>query len=329
MNAVIGNTGPSPLKTIRIIFFGSSTFSLPILSALLSSTYSVVQVVTTPDRRKGRGQKVLPSVVKIFAQEKGLPLVDPEKLSEPKIAETTRKLEPDFIVIGSYGKIVPHAIFKSPQVAALNVHPSLLPKYRGASPIQQAIIEGDSVTGVSIAEVTDQLDAGDLFGHVSTKIDEHENALELSSRLAQLAGTLLLGVLEKFLSKTVGRTPQDGSEATYAKKLDKGFGNIHWTKSVLEIHNQIRACVPWPSAFTSLYGKRVKIIKSDFLKEDARGEHKAGSIVDIVPNNGIHVQTGSGILILKQMQLEGRREMDGYQFALGQRLSKGDRFGGS
>lgn len=311
---------------MNIVFFGSSAFSVPILSRLLASKHSVVQVVTTPDRKKGRGQKISPSLVKIFAQEKNLPVIEPEKLAESKVIEPIKKLESDFIVIASYGKIVPSTIFKTPKVAALNVHPSLLPKYRGASPIQQAILEGDPVTGVSIAEVTKQLDAGDLFGQVSTHIGKDENALELGARLAELAASLLLDVLNQFESKTVRNIPQDESKATYAKKLDKSFGRISWTKSTFEIHNQIRACVPWPSAFTSLRNKLVKITKSDFLKEDARQKYKAGTILDIAPESGIHVQTGSGILILKRVQLEGRREMDAYEFALGQRLSKGDQF---
>ena len=157
---------------MKIIFFGSSFFSLSILNALLNSAHQIVQIVTTCDQKKGRGQKMAPNEVKLFALEKNLPVIDPAKLNAPEIELALSVLKPDFLVVAAYGKMIPNSILKLPRLAALNVHPSLLPKYRGASPIQSAILAGDSETGVSIAEVTDKLDAGDVFGQSKTEIEE-------------------------------------------------------------------------------------------------------------------------------------------------------------
>ncbi|OGW86280.1 MAG: methionyl-tRNA formyltransferase [Omnitrophica bacterium RIFCSPHIGHO2_02_FULL_46_11] len=308
---------------MKIVFFGSSDFSIPVLKALVASNHSVVHVVTTPDKKKGRGQKLASTVVKEFALSHKLPVSAPEKLSDPSVSATMQKLDADMLVVASYGKLIPSSVFTIPKVAALNVHPSLLPKYRGASPIQQALLNGDQQTGVSIAEIIKELDAGDVFSQVTTHIDKDENALELSHRLGEMAGLLFLKVIQQFENGSVVRTPQDAAQSTYAAKLEKESGKIDWGKSAEQIHNQVRACFPWPSAFTFFRGKRLKICKSRVTATDSKAM-KPGTIVEIIPADGVRVQAVPGTLEVLQVQLEGGREMSASEFARGQRIQKGE-----
>lgn len=312
---------------MKIVFFGSSDFSIPVLQSLLSSNHVVERVITTPDRKKGRGQKLAASMVKSFAEGAHLSVFAPEKLSTPSMAEEVKTLAPDFLVVASYGKMIPESIFTLPKIASLNVHPSLLPKHRGASPIQSAILEGDRKTGVSISDVTKELDSGDIFAQIETEIGENENALELSKRLAEMGSKLVLETIEKFNAGKISRIKQNSSQASYAKKLDRNCGRIDWNAPAAHIHNQVRAYYPWPSAFTFLGSKRLKILETRLVKtQTASIKNIPGTIVDIIPNKTIHVQTQSGLLELIQIQLEGRREMTAFELALGQRLKTGDRF---
>ncbi len=312
---------------MKIVFFGSSEFSIPILKALLSSEHSVALVITTPDRKKGRGQKIAPSVVKTFAQEKNLSVLAPEKLSAPSVVETVRQLGPDFLVIASYGKMVPESIFSLPKIAPLNVHPSLLPKHRGASPIQASILEGDQKTGVSIADVTKELDAGDLFAQVETEIGENENAFELSERLAELGSKLVLKTISQFIQNKVSRIKQNPSKESYAKKLDRDSGRIDWKNTASLIHRQVRAYYPWPSAFTFFHGKRLKILKTCRVKtQTEQNKIVPSTIIKLEHNKSIHVQTQEGVLELLRVQSEGRKEMNAFEFALGQRIKIGESF---
>ncbi|MBI3999079.1 MAG: methionyl-tRNA formyltransferase [Candidatus Omnitrophica bacterium] len=309
---------------MKIIFFGSSDFSIPVLESLLSSKHSVILVITTPDQKKGRGQVLAPSVVKAFARQRYLTVEAPRKLSLPDVVQDIKKLNPDLIVIASYGKIVPSAIFMTPRIAALNVHPSLLPRHRGASPIQQAILEGDKKTGVSVAEVTSELDAGDLLGQVEIEIDKNENALELSKRLAEMGAKLLLQTLGQLEAGKINKIKQDVSKATYAKKLNKNDGQIDWATPASYIHNQVRAYYLWPMAFTFFRGKRLQILKT-CCAETHSDACKPGTITDI-KKESLDIQTQAGTIALIRVQLEGRRETSGFEFAIGQRIKKGERF---
>lgn len=267
-------------------------------------------------------------MVKAFAAGERLSVSTPEKLSTDDFVNKVKGLEPDIIVIASYGKLVPSSVFKLAKVAALNVHPSLLPQYRGASPIQSAILEGEQKTGVSIAEITNQLDAGNVFGQTETEIGPDENAAELSQRLAELGGKLLLDVIGKIEHQTASKTPQDDARHTYAKKLERNSGLIHWHCSAREIHNQVRAFYPWPSAFTTFRGKRLKILRTELCSVRPRNDGSVvpGMIVVKKSAKTVCVQTQDGVLELLRVQLEGKREMGGFEFALGQRLKTGDRF---
>ncbi len=308
---------------MNIIFFGSSEFSIPVLSSL-SSCHSIVQVVTTPEKKKGRGQKRSGTVVKDFALIHTLPLSEPEKLSDPKFVDQIQNLNPDFIIIASYGKLVPSSIFTLPKFAPLNVHPSLLPRHRGASPIQRAILEGDQKTGVSIAEITKDLDAGDLFARIETPVNLNENASQLSQRLSNIAAGLLLELIEKLKTGSSKKTPQDSSKATYAKKITKEEGKVDWNRPNLIIHNQVRAYDPWPGAYALFQGKRLKILETELLQTTEKNR-TPGSIAAI-DRQGIAVQTQSNQIQLKRVQMEGRKEVGAYEFAIGQRLKIEDHF---
>lgn len=310
---------------MRIVFFGSSQFSIPVLRSLVASKHSVVHVVTIPDRKKGRGQKIAPSVVKAFAEEHRLSVSAPERLSVSSVVENIKTLAPDLIVIASYGKIVPASIFEVAKIAPLNVHPSLLPKYRGASPIQSVILEGDERTGVSIAEVTTQLDSGDLFAKTETSIGKNENTFELSERLAEMGAKLLLETIAQLERGVATKKPQDASQATYVKKLARSSGQIDWTKPAQIIHNQVRAYYPWPSAFTWFRGKRLKILSSRCPTVPTDGSHP-GTVTNVGEGEAIYVATQTTPLAVQCVQLEGRREMSAFKFALGQRIQKGEQF---
>lgn len=309
---------------MKIVFFGSSEFSVPILQALILSSEEVVQVVTTPDKPKGRGQKVTPSVVKSFANKNSLPVMAPEKLNRPEVLESLRKMSPDFVVVASYGKLVPDSLLKIPKVMSLNVHPSLIPKYRGASPIPSAILAGDKKTGVTIMEITKDLDAGDIFGQVETPIGSDENALELSERLAHLGSELLLKTIAQFKEGKVSRTPQDHSKATYAKKIGRDSGRINWAVPAVQIHNQVRAYYPWPSAYTFFRDKRLKIIKTALASTIVNLDRPGTLNIDKSAKK-VFVQAQDRLLELVYVQAEGRREMSSFEFIIGQRLKPGER----
>jgi len=311
---------------MKVIFFGSSSFSIPVLDELLRSSHEILHVITTPDQKKGRGQKVFPSPVKAFAKKNDLPFSSPSKLKNPDITDLIAQLQPDFIVVASYGKLIPASIFTRPKLAPLNVHPSLLPRHRGASPLQMTLYEGDSESGVSIAEVTQDLDAGDVFAQTTTPLDENENAEQLSNRLALMGAKLTLEVMERFERGTVTRTAQDSALATYAKKIEKEFGRLRWGDSSARIHNQVRACTPWPSAFTFLNGKRLKILETRKLSE-LKSTNAPGCVIKIDKDGTVAVQTKEGAIQLLRVQPEGKRVMSAYDFALGHHLNIGTSLG--
>ena len=309
---------------MTIVFFGSSEFSIPVLSALMEKQ-SVRLVVTTPEKKKGRGQKVSGTVVKDFALKHGLSCLEPEKLSDPQFVGQIETLSPDFIVVASYGKLIPSSVFSKSKIAPLNVHPSLLPKHRGASPIQRSILEGNQKTGVSIAEVTKDLDAGDLFAQIETNLDVNENANQLSHRLSEMAAKLVLEVIDRAKNGNLKKTPQSSaSQETYAKKMTKEEGQINWNQPNIVIHNQARAYNPWPGAFTFVNDKRLKILQTALIT-NSNSQAQPGEII-MIDHNGIVVQTQMNQICLEKVQLEGRNEIGAYEFALGQRLKSKDRF---
>lgn len=310
---------------MKLIFFGSSEFSIPVLSDLESSSHAIACVVTTPARKKGRGQKESPTVVHDWAESKLIKVLSPEKINKPEFVQELEAFKPDCLVVASYGKMIPDQILKLPKHYPLNIHPSLLPKYRGAAPIARQLLNGETESGITIARITSKLDAGEIILQQKVKIDDDDNGISLALRLARLGGELCLQTLEHIEKNEIVLTPQKDSESSYADKLTTQIGKIVWTKSAQEISRQVRALVPWPCAYTFFQKVRVKIL--DARESQVSADKKpAGSVVEINPNGSVIVQTGSGTIGLKTLHPESGKAMTAYQFALGRRLKIGDIF---
>ncbi len=304
---------------MKIIFFGSSDFSIPGLAACLESGHEVVLAVTTPDRPAGRGLKAHPTPVKLFCLEGGIPCVDPESLKDAQALENARRLKPDIFVVSSYGKMIPSVWLLIPKIR-FNIHPSLLPKYRGAAPIQWALLNGDPVTGVSIMEVCDRLDAGDVFAQEKVPLDGQINARELSARLADLSRSLLGKVFEQLRNGCLVSHRQEEKDAVYARKLEKSDGLIRWDWPALRIHNYVRGLLPWPVAFFHCGAGHVQILKSH-VEDTGQGGGSPSEIVGAGKDGCLRVRTGEGILGIDRVKPAGKKEMSGADFANGYRLA--------
>jgi methionyl-tRNA formyltransferase len=283
----------------------------------------VVAVVTQPDREKGRGRKVVISPVKELALPHGLPLLQPEKVREEKFHEALRGLQPDLIVVVAYGQILPKSILNIPTHGAVNVHASLLPKYRGAAPIAWAILNGEKVTGVTTMVMDKGMDTGDILLQREVLIGGEESCETLYDRLASVGAQLLLETLAKMKEKNIQPISQDHSKATYAPPLKKEDGHIDWKKEAKEIDRQIRAFNPWPGAFTKLDRQLLKIYKGEIRERPPTG--KAGTVV-WVGSDLIEVETGRDSFVIKEIQLEGRRRMTIREFLSGHPVPLGTVF---
>jgi methionyl-tRNA formyltransferase len=279
-------------------------------------------VVTVPDARAGRGLKVTPPVIKKQALEYGWRVAQPEKVEALK--ETLQALAPDIIISFAYRKKIPASFFSLPLFGCINIHPSLLPRYRGPAPINWAVIRGETETGISIIKLSEKLDAGEIILQQRVSIGENETAEELSQRLSQLAPQVLAQTLSLLKEGKASFTPQDDTLATYAPLLQKSNGLIKWESSSKEIHNLVRGSLPWPGAFTYLKGKRLKIFKTRILSSGEALKVKPGTVLDIT-SEGIVVATGlNGQVVILEVQQEGKRRVDAVSFTRGARLKKGD-----
>lgn len=309
---------------LRVAFFGTPQFAVPTLQKLLDSRHTVCGVVTQPDKPRGRGQQVSDAPVKALAVERGLPLLQPTRLKEPAFAAALREWRPDIGVAAAYGKIIPDDILALPRLGMINVHASLLPKYRGAAPIQRAIIDGEAVTGVTIMRIETLLDAGAMLARVTRPIGSDDTSDVVERDLAQLGADLLLEVLEQVAAGTQQEERQDFMLATFAPRLTKEEGVLDWSLPAAYVHNRVRGLHPWPHASTTLDGTRIILLKTrvDTQTTDA----PPGTIVD-VSADAIHVATGhGGRIAIEQLQPEGRRPMSAREFAAGRRLRAGMRF---
>jgi methionyl-tRNA formyltransferase len=304
-----------------IAFFGTPQFAVPTLEALASSRHQVALVVTQPDRRRGRGQKVTDAPVKAAARQRGIPVFQPDRLRNPEVADTLRASNPDIGVVAAYGKLIPADLLSLPRLGMVNVHASLLPKYRGAAPVHRAIINGDTETGVTIMQVVEALDAGDMLARTARPIGPDETSEELERALADDGARLLLDVLDRIEAGTVRAVPQDSAASTYASRLTKEEGIIDWTLSAQQIHNRVRGLCPWPHAYSFLDGERVILLKTKVKS----GRSKPGNI-DIT-GDGIEVGTGDGRILITELQPEGRRPMSTRDFLAGHPIPPGTTFG--
>lgn len=309
---------------MRIAFFGTPQFAVPTLEKLLASRHAVCGVVTQPDRPRGRGQQVSQSPVKALAAANGLPILQPDRLRDAAFADTLRTWNPDLGVVAAYGRIVPESILALPRHGMINVHASLLPKYRGAAPVQRAVIDGETETGVTIMRVEKMLDSGPMLAKVKRPIGPDETADVIESDLAVLGATLLLEVVGHIEAGTVQQELQDFMVCSYAPKVTKDEGRIDWTLPASYIHNRVRGLYPWPHAYTYLDGVRLIVLKTRVAEMPT--DLPPGTVVD-VPRDAIEVATGhEGRIAIEQLQLEGGRPMAVRDFLAGHRIAPGMQF---
>ena len=315
---------------MRIVFMGSPAFAVPTLRALIDSPHEVVAVVTQPDKPAGRGRAWTAPPAKIFAQERGIDVLQPVNVSSPPSVEALRALEPDAIVVAAYGQILRERVLQLPSRGCLNVHASLLPSHRGASPVAGAILAGDEVTGVTIMEMVRALDAGPIVARADEPILPHDTAGSLEGRLSEKGARLLVSVLDDWRARRIEVRPQSDDEATYAPMLKRADARIDWSRSAVEIWRAVRAYNPWPVAFTTLAGEDLRILEAWPVDGDSAaaagvvvGAGRAGAAGPEAPL----VQTGEGRVALVTVQRPGRRSVSGTEFLRGQRNLVGTRLG--
>jgi len=310
---------------MKIVFFGSPILALPSLKKLLETDHSIDLIITQPDRPSGRGKKLKPCPVKKTALDLNIPYYQPLKIRKDEIAlDKIKEIEPDLNVVVAYGQIIPSSIIYLPRYNSLNVHFSLLPKYRGASPVQKALLDGEAKTGITIFELNEKMDEGDILVQEEVNVFPDENAADLEARLAQKGADLLIKAIAQ-IDKLKHRK-QDHSQATYAPKIRKEDGKIDWTKNSLYIERRVRAFTPWPSAYAFLKDIRIKIHKGRKIEKEAPPGSSAGEISGI-KKEGIEVCCGEGsIYLIESLQPENRKRMDAYAFSLGAEIKPGDIF---
>jgi methionyl-tRNA formyltransferase len=310
---------------MRVVFFGTPQFAVPSLEHLIESTHDVVGVVTQPDRPRGRGHKVTDSPVKMTAVAHGLPVFQPARLRDPEVAAKLTHWAPDLGVVAAYGKILPENLLSLPPFGMINVHASLLPRYRGAAPVHRAVIDGMPETGVTIMRMVATLDAGGMFAKVTRPIAPDETSDVVERDLASLGASLLIDVIDDLAAGRAVEELQDHTLATYAPKITKEEGLIDWMLPAAMIHNRVRGLYPWPHAFTYLNGERLIVMRSHVSAEPTSAA--PGTIVD-VSAGALHVATGFGErLAIDEVQPEGRRAMKVRDYLAGHPIEPGARFG--
>jgi methionyl-tRNA formyltransferase len=311
---------------LRIAFFGTPAFAVPTLTRLIDSRHDVAAVITQPDRPRGRGQKIRDAPVKALAVERGITVLQPERLARDQFEETFRTLNVDLGVVAAYGKILPEWLLKTPPLGMINVHASLLPKYRGASPVHRAVLAGDSETGVTIMRVVKALDAGPMIARVTRPIGPYESSDVVERDLASLGADLLVSVVDDLPSGHVVETPQNDAEATYAPRLSKGEGLIDWNRPAQDLHNHVRGMRPWPTAYTFLNERRIVVHQARPSESGAAVSGLPGTV--IAAGRVITVACGDGkALDLLQLQPEGRRVIPAREFVAGHGRLTGQMFG--
>lgn len=302
---------------MRLVFMGSPKFAVPALDYLMADNYQIAAVYTQPDRPVGRGQGLLPSPVKQAAEARGLTVVQPPSLKAAGVAEQIGDFEPDVIVVAAFGQILPKAVLSIPRLGCINIHASLLPKYRGASPVASAILAGDDFGGVSIMVIEERLDSGPLLARAQIPVLDRDTTASLTGKLSWLGAQLLGEVLVGLGRGELEPRPQDEAGATYCKPIAKEEGDIDWHLPAVAIWRRVRAFNPWPGSYTRWRGRGLKIIEAAPL--DGEGTAKAGEVVALAERAGFGIGTGDGLLAVLTVQLEGKRAMPASEFLRGQR----------
>jgi methionyl-tRNA formyltransferase len=315
---------------MNIVFFGSSQFAVPALKAILSTRNNLSCIVTQPDRPKGRGLELGITPVKAFAQYNSLKLLQPADINSPETIVQLKAFHPDLFVVVAYGNILSPGVLAVPARFSLNVHASLLPKYRGASPISRAIINGERSTGVTVMRIEEKMDAGPLLLQKEADIYSEDTTVTLENRLSHLGAELLLDAFLRIENNTCRFRPQNERKASYAPLLKKADGLIDWARSSLEIHNLIRGSLPWPGGYTYYHGKLLKLfharpVSTSVFSRKLFSWSKPGEVI-AVANEGIRVSTGQGDLLIDELQLEGGRPMRCREFICGHRIKTAELF---
>ncbi len=299
---------------MKVVFMGTPDFAVGALEAIVKAGHEVTAVVTQPDKPKGRSGQMQFPPVKECALKYNIPVFQPVKIKTPESVAELARYEADIFVVAAFGQMLSEEILNMPKYGCVNIHASLLPKYRGAAPINQVIIDGEEETGVTIQQMALGCDTGDILTTKIVAIDAKETAKSLFDKLAVAGAELIVETLPKLEAGEITPVPQDESKATHVRKMDKSFGKVDWTKSAAEIERLIRGLNSWPSAYTYYQGKNVKLWAADVVKGDVND--KAGTIVE-VGKDYFDVATGEGLLRVRELQLEGKKRMDTKSFLLG------------
>ncbi|MFC5471919.1 methionyl-tRNA formyltransferase [Cohnella suwonensis] len=320
------------MNSVKIVFMGTPEFAVFSLEALLDRGYDVVGVVTQPDRPKGRKRELAPTPVKAYALERGLPVLQPEKLRAPEGVAAVTALSPDLIVTAAYGQILPKSVLELPRFGCINVHGSLLPRYRGGAPIQRSIIDGEKKTGVTLMYMAEGLDTGDMISKVEVPIENEDTAGSMFGKLSEAGAALLVEWLPRILDGSAGRTPQNGDEATYAPNLSRDDERLDWNEPSRRLFDRVRGLNPMAGGFTTLNGEVFKIwgarvpTADDAKLSAASAALPPGTVLESGAN-GIRVRTGDGSLVLTEVQPAGKKALAAAEFAKGARLTTETRLG--
>jgi methionyl-tRNA formyltransferase len=312
------------MSSLRIAFAGTPQFALPALRVLLASAHRVVGVLTQPDRPAGRGRELRASPIKLLAQEVGLPLAQPASLKSPEGRAALAAWAPDLLVVVAYGLILPPAVLALPRLGCVNIHGSLLPRWRGAAPIQRAILAGDAETGVTIMQLDEGLDTGPMLLERRRPIHSHDTAGDLHDALSELGAAALAEAVEGLAAGTLKSRPQPADGATYAPKIEKSEARIDWSASASALDRQVRAFNPWPMAETSFAGESLKVLRARVAEQPA-SDASPGTVLGIA-DDGLRVACGDGVLAVRELQRAGKRPVSARDFANAVRLD-GLRFG--
>jgi methionyl-tRNA formyltransferase len=311
---------------MRIVFMGTPDFAVPCLDALMENGYQVVAVVTQPDRPKGRKGILTPSPVKEAALRHHLPVLQPEKVRTEEALNEIENYQPDLLITAAYGQLLPKRLLEMPRLGCINVHASLLPRWRGGAPIHKAIIEGDKETGVTIMRMVQALDAGDMISQVVVPIEEEDTVSSMFEKLAVAGAKLLIETLPQIEAGTITETPQDEALVTYAPNLTREDERIDWTKNARQIYNQVRGMNAWPGAFTHFSNKVMKIWQARIEEESSEPQVMPGTVVEVTKEE-ILVQCGRGTLALVEIQPAGKTRMLVRDFLRGVKIAPGVRLG--
>jgi methionyl-tRNA formyltransferase len=311
---------------MNIVFFGTSEFAIPPLQALLDAGHKVFAVITQPDKKQGRNLKVAPSAVKVFALTKNIPVFQPQDASSQEAVSYLKGLNADLFVVISFGQILKREVLSIPKLFAINLHGSLLPKYRGAAPTNWAVINGDAASGVTVIKMNEKMDEGDIVSRRKLAIEADDTNATFSEKLSRVGADLLVETIDIIKNnKRMNFEKQNETEATYAPKLKKEDGCIDWNEPASKIHNKVRGLLPWPGAYTYYNGKILKIVKTGLFASSG-DSGKSGDVMEISKENGIIVRTGSNDLAIQYLQLEGKKEMPADAFIRGHKIERGYRF---